>query len=565
MSKSYFDKNGQLQYVVSDDVEKCFSSNEVCQKQRRVGTSDEKSGADIATAYYVGGGMACRTNWWNTGYWNNWWGWGYNWSVYGNNLTFLYSEIDAPEAYRCGNYYSYYNCFNFYGQNCEDMEASSCGQPRIARCKTFNCISDYNDSNYCTLINGKDREERCCKAPSNFVCKEGECDYDYEIVKKEYTVEYELVKPAYTCSEKLTYPEKSCSTYIPVYSQSCTTTRQECSTSPEAKCDNGYYWFYGTKCPSNPPPVPEGYELKTSTTTSVENLWELDECDCGKNESGYYTCPSCYKCEDLEDCNYDLRSWNNWYWGGYGYSGYIGDDCCMNNFWGYWWGWQGYYNQPCPIDGDGSDNPWWCDGEECTQKGPGEESENETGPYTSYRVCMEDCLKDETGSTNRCIPDSKTYTRGYCCDSNFIDTMQKTITEGCAEEGPQYTKTTEEKLCDATSCGTDLMYERSDDMCTYSTKYCPSHRIIKTFSNAVYGYNPPIQGKQYWRICNSCDKIGNDECEKDPNSKCPSNTEGINLIQNIKYVGEEVLETKAIKLIMVFCKITTKPCAPSTE
>ena len=544
MSKTYFDKNGQLQYVASDETEKCFKDDQVCDSSR--------------------GSMACRTNWWYNGYWNNWWGWGYNWSAYGDNLTFLYSEIDAPDSLKCNGYNP--NCSNFSGQYCDDVAASSCGKPRIARCKTFGCVSDYNDNNYCVLINNKDREERCCKAPSNFECKEGECDYDYEIVKKEYTVEWELVTPSYACIEKPVYPDSSCTTYIPIYDTTCTRSKTDCSTEPKAKCDSGYYWWSNAKCPDYPNDMPEEYSVRTSAATSIENLWELDDCECGRNDSGYYTCPSCYKCEDLEDCNYDLRSWNSgWYWGAYSYAGYIGDDCCTNNFWGSWWGYYGIYNQPCPVNGDGSENPWWCDGSECSQKAVGDQSETDTGPYSGYKACMEDCLKDETGTTNKCIPDSKNYSRGYCCDSNFIDTMQDAINSQCAEEGPNYNKTTKEKLCDASSCGNDLIYERSDDMCTYSTKYCSTHKITRIFSNSIYGYDAPVQDKQYWRICNNCDKAGNDECEQDPNSKCPSNTEAINIVRQTKFVAEKVSEPYPVKLIMVFCKITAKECVVITE
>lgn len=579
MSKTYFDKNGTLQYAVKDENEKCFS--QTC--NIRTGTSDEKSGADVQIGDSTQGvvpAMSCRTSWWTNGYWNNWWGWGGNWGVYGDNLTYLYTEIDAPEAYRCGNidncyYYNpydpYYSWWNYwwYSLDCEDMQASSCARPRIARCKTYGCVSDYNSyySGYnCDIVNGKDREIRCCKAPSNFECKEGECDYDYEIVKKEYTVEYELVRPAYSCIEKYKYPKTSCvpHTSIPSSNIFCEQNITECSTDPEAKCETGYNWWFNGKCPENPEKPKEGYEKEISTSTSVVSFWELDDCNCGYNkDSGYYSCPSCYKCEDFEDCNYDLRASNNgWYWNNYGFGGYIGDDCCNSGYWG--WGWWGYWGfGPCPIDaGDGSENPWWCDGSECMQKASGEELETDSGPYTTYLKCMENCLKDEkSGSTNKCIADSKSYTRGYCCDTNFIEQMQNNIKNGCYEEGPKYTKNTKEKICSADVCSNDLIVERGDDMCTYSTKYCPSHKVTQTNTGVLYTYDPPIQEKAYNRICNDCEKASNDECEKDPESKCPANTELPLLRDTKKYFEDEVLETQTITLTMVFCKITIKECA----
>ena len=125
MSKAYFDKNGILQYAAKDEDEKCFNSSQICD------TSINS--------------MACRTGWWRNGYWNNWWGWRYNWGVYGENLTYLYTEIDAPEAYRCG---TVDNCPGYWwaSYDCDDVQASSCGKPRIARCKTYGCVSDYNTS-----------------------------------------------------------------------------------------------------------------------------------------------------------------------------------------------------------------------------------------------------------------------------------------------------------------------------------------------------------------------------------------------------------------------------------
>jgi hypothetical protein len=542
MSKTYFDKDGTLRYVAKDETHKCFDASQTCSSNSN--------------------NMACRTNWWYNGYWFGWWGWHGNWGVYGDNLTYLYTEIDAPEAYRCG---AIDNCPTGGSQNCDDISKNSCGKPRIARCKTYGCVSDYNGyyGNYnCDIVNGKDREIRCCKAPSNFQCKEGECDYDYEIVKKEYTVEYELVRPAYSCIEEYEYPKEACAPHdaIPSDGTFCEQNITECSTEPEAKCETGYNWWLNNKCPENPEKPKEGYKKEISTSTSVVNFWELDDCNCGYN-NGYYSCPSCYKCEDFEDCNYDLRGYNNgWYWNNYGFGGYIGDDCCNSGLWG--WGWWGYWGfGPCPIDaGDGSDNPWWCDGSECVQKASGQQSETDDGPYTTYLKCMENCLKDETGSTNKCIPDAKTYTRGYCCDSNFIEQMQNNIKDGCYEEGPKYTKKTKEKLCSASSCSNDLIVERDDDMCTYGTKYCPSHKVIRTDTGALYTYDPPIQEKAYNRICNSCEKATNDECEKDPQSKCPANTE-LPLLRNTKkYFEDEVLGTASIKLTMVFCKITTKEC-----
>ena len=543
MSRAYFNKTGVLKYDLKDDTEKCFDSSEIC-----------KSSIN---------NMACRTNWWRDGYWGGWWGWGYGyWGVYGDNLTYLYTEIEALEAFRCG---TINHCAGDYysSQYCDDLAASSCGKPRIARCKTYGCVSDFNTNNYCSLINGKDREERCCTAPSNFECKEGECDYDYEIVKKEYTVEYELVKPSYSCKEKTPYPESACIGHFGIskYSSQCQTSRSECSTDPEAKCDRGYSWWYGAKCPPEDNPPPEGYGAVASDVTSVSKFWELDDCDCGFNEETQeYTCPSCYDCEDFEDCNYDLREYNTgWFW--YGYNGYIGDDCCFGGLFGPSFG---YYSiGPCPIDaGDGSDNPWWCNGTDCEQKKDGDEDESDTGPYTSYKKCMEECFKDETGGTNKCIPESKSYTRGYCCDSKFIENMQDAIDNKCSEEGPKYTKTTKETLCNSSNCSNDLIYEREDDMCTYSTKYCKSHQVTQTKSNVRYGYEPPIQDKAYFRICASCNKESNDECEADPLSKCPANTDIPVLKEQVVYKGEEVTESVIVKLIMVFCKITTKECVP---
>ena len=551
MTSTYITKSGDIEYCYKDSNQKCFDKGETCNSRN--------------------GRMACNTGWWLSGWWDRWWGWNGYWGVYGDNLTYLYTEIDAPDEYICG-----YNRPCFTRVHCDDeLTDGVCAYPRIKRCKTYRCVGDFNNYyyNHCSTVNGKDREQRCCKAPSDFSCEEGECDYDYEIVKKEYTIEYELVRPAHSCTERPEYPETHCSNYIPTYNDTCYIHQASCS--PQEKC---LATGQQPSCVEDTPP--DEYELVDTEVGGLSNYlysywywfystpgitwdYELDDCDC--------KCSRCTACDNY-DCDFAGYGYGygyyGWGWGGY-FDG-IGSDCCGSP--GYYTGysWVGYpinwWGGICPEkQGDGSTKPWYCsEGGDCAQVDDTEEDFDgslfASGPYTSYTSCREACSDD-----NKCIPPDRNYTRGLCCDENFkkqIDSIKK---DSCSSIGPTYKEKVKKSLCSAGDCATDVVTSYEKQMCTIdNSKFCTTSKVERTRSRKTYSYNPPIPDQAFEIICDSCNPSTNEECQKNPNSKCPSGTEAkvIKIVNNFN--PEEIISTASVKMVTVFCKITTKKCEPKT-
>lgn len=543
MTTTYVNKNGSIEYCYKDSKQKCFDKNQTCSSRNAQ--------------------TLCNVGWWWGYYWGAWWGWGGYWGVYGDNLRYLYTEIEAPDEYMCG-----YNRTCFTRVYCDDeISDGVCTFPRVAKCKTHRCVGDYNTYYYdaCFTINGKDRESRCCAPPEDFKCEEGECDYSYEIVKKEYTVEYELVRSSYVCSERVKYPEEHCAVYgMGPYADTC--FKYQFSCTPEEKCTTN------PLCKEDTPP--EGYDLEETEVGAYGYYWwwwwynqgitwdyELDDCDC--------KCQPCVTCDDY-DCNF--AGYDNYYcdWGWGGYFGGIGTDCCGHpGYTGYYWngcGWVGRLGICPEKKGDGSNKPWYCStGDDCEQVDDTDENFDAdnyvSGPYTSYSSCIQACVED-----NKCIPPDRNYTRGLCCDTNFKKQMDNIKDSDCTEVGRSYKEKAEEVLCSSSGCSTGITRKYNKEMCTIdNSKFCKTTKVERTRSRKVYSYQPPIQDKAYARICNSCDPKANEECENDPLSKCPSNTEAIILKTKTTYHPEEVVDSTEAKLVVVFCKITTKKCKPSKE
>jgi hypothetical protein len=318
--------NGKIEYCFDDAERQCFDTDSTC------------------STYSAN--TSCNLGWWWGDYWGGWWYPGYGWGVYGDNLRYLYTELEAPDEYRC-NYTR-----PFFGRIYCDDEISKGANvyPRIARCKTYRCVGDYNfyQYDYCATINGKDKASRCCGPPEGFTCKEGECDYDYEIVTKEYSVDYELVRPAYVCKERIEYPESYCGYKTVPLIDSCFIHQSSCS--PPEKCTTN------PLCKEDEPP-PGPYKLIDTEigagfyynyfniywwwiygwNQGIFWSYELEDCNC--------KCPSCATCSEY-DCDFAGYGgmWGWWY---SGYFGGIGTDCC------------GAPPAICPEQvGDGSSNPW---------------------------------------------------------------------------------------------------------------------------------------------------------------------------------------------------------------
>lgn len=554
---SYIDKNGKLQYCSTDSTRKCLEFNDTCDKST--------------------GSMACNTPWWAGGYWSGWWGWNPYWDVYGDNLTYLYSEIDGPEWAFCGDYW--YGWWWYGGgsqdcgldnSDCANVTNTNCGRPRLKNCKRYNCVGT-NTIQDCTIINGKDREKRCCKAPSNFTCKEGQCDYDYSIVIKEYSVDYERVTGGGSCIDNAglyeEYPETSCEPSVLITDSICTDNIYGCS--PEDPCDSQkcveakkfgwekegdepsdiYYWYY------------YGYG---------GIVWEYDQIDCGCSTScgppAPTNCADCdqYPCNSYGSSVYYPGGWG--YWGGY-YGG-LGSDCC------------GAPPTLCPKQqGDGSDKPWWCSGTDCFQATQEQgKSYGFDGPYSSYTSCIQKCnVADETN----CIQPDHNYTRGLCCDTKFMKEQRKKIEDKqCLDSGPSYAEEKSENLCtDALGCGGGAVYNYSKQMCTFIPKYCKTKKVDRKRGYYTFSYEPEITDKNYECNCIQCPSTGgttekdfNDylqgvaNCKKQECYKCPSGSQKP-LLKRTKTVvtgGGTVTDTAKVTLKVVYCKITTKQCSPKT-
>ena len=306
--------------------------------------------------------------------------WGYYGRI-GDDLIFLYSEVEAPDEYLCNyprvcgsNYYyswsynNFYNYWWYYGYNdyyqnysnactsntwstgywwgwsgeqrpkCDD-ERGDCTFPRLVNCKTRRCVNGtYSSYDNCQAINGEDRK-RCCALPTGWNCAENEnydgsagCDYSYAIVKKTYTVEYELVKDPYVCVEEYPeYPETSCESFYSYYSW-------------YYYYNNGNYFYnnfpvssYPDKCYTcvtncDPPQRCVGQSSDGSCVGSCcpgtepkEHYTKIDTQIFRKSwrfekEDCACTCQPCLKCSEYDDCTFaNYTSLGNSFYYGYDY------------------------------------------------------------------------------------------------------------------------------------------------------------------------------------------------------------------------------------------------------
>jgi hypothetical protein len=601
----YIKLDGSFAYCDDDPDKKCVDGSQVCSTGSR--SSDEKN-------VYNGSGMMSCGNWWGSGYWTGWWNWSYSYGFLGDNLIFLYSEVDAPDEYvcgyprNCGTYggffgWSWWWWFGGFSYYCSE-DTGDCNYPRIKSCKTNRCVDNtygyYYSSSICDYINGKDRADRCCKKPENFSCKEGECDYEYEIVKKTYSIEYELVKPSYWCQDPPELPATSCTpiqNVINFASDKCYETKSYCG--PKNKCPTistdeknnpkETYW-----CDPDATKPSKGYTELADEPFAV--VWDYPPKDCNTN------CSRCIPCDE-DDCTFAYYDTYNWGWGGWSFFNNIGTDCCDSG---------GLYGRPslCPseIIDDGSGNPWWCSGTDCVQMAEGEETEGFTGPFTSRISCMSKCNED----TNKCIPPDPSITRGLCCDKKFMDQMEKALEETqCNEQIERKTQNVTQILCtgndgistsdgskwipeksgadvvvgsvnfnnsltnfNSVSCENIPTFKYTKEICGYQPKYAEVEKTIHTRSNKIYEYAPEIP-KQYFQDfaqCGSvvCDQDAYAQCRKNfadtwGGNDCPSNSKTPLIKQNGKFNAQEIVSTATVSVVVVFCKVTTKPCAPSEE
>jgi hypothetical protein len=523
---AYLDQSGFVKYCSSDTKRRCAVLDKTC---------DRNSGS-----------MACSTPWWTAGYW---YGWNPYWDVYGENLTYLYSEIEGPDWVFCGNYWywwmsGYQDC-GIHDSDCDNISNTDCGKPRIKKCKKYNCINNNNIPD-CTIINGKDRETRCCKKPDGFVCQPGECDYTYTIVKKEYTVDYERVAGGGTCKDTSalydSYPETSCYQGVTVVDSKCVTSVYGCTPPDECSPDRCVPATKDGWDPVGEEPSHDWFWLGIT--------WEYDLIDCECN-----TCAICTDCTEY-DCNTygnSLLFPGGWgYWGGY-YGG-IGSDCC------------GAPPQLCPKHyGNGSNNPWWCSGTDCLQytDAVGKASGFE-GPYSSYATCIKQC--GNFIEENNCIPSDYTYTRGVCCDNKFMTENRKKIDEGeCLDTGPSYNETNIQSLCtDSFGCGGNAVYNYSKEMCTFVPKYCKTKKVERQRGYYNFTFSPEIPDKDYECNCIICDSDESvlESCKAQDCYMCPKGSQKpiVTLDRTVISGGGDVIEEVTVKLIVVYCKITTSEC-----
>jgi hypothetical protein len=531
--------------------------------------ADKKCGESVCSTR--NGKMPCG-NWWGSGYWSGWWNWSYYYGFLGDNLIFLYNEVEAPDEYLCG-YPRQCNVFggwwfgNFFGQYCSE-DIGDCNYPRIKSCKTSRCVDTtysnyyYGYGDFCNTLDGKDRADRCCKKPEDFECKEGECDYDYEIVKKTYSIEYELVKPSYFCSDPPPNVASSCDGgFAANANSSCYEERNYCG--PKNKCpqissdEKGiiqeYYW-----CDPDATKPSKGYTEMSEEQYQV--IWDYPPDDCDTN------CTRCIPCDE-EDCNFAWYDNYNWGWGYWSYFGTIGSDCCDSSGFG-------QYSRPqiCPttVTDDGSGNPWWCTGTDCVQMAEGEETVGFTGPFSSRSSCIRSC-QDET---NKCFAPDPTTTTGLCCDRDFMEKVEKALENECNEQTPRKTQKVKQTLCSGKNCQDSVIFNYSKEICGYQPKYASVTKTVHTKSRKLFSYSPKIPDKNFadYQQCSGsiCNEDNYAKCRENfaafwGGNDCPSNTTRAIITQTSKFNPQEIVGSATVSVVAVFCKVTTKPCVPSEE
>ena len=549
--EGYIKLDGKFVYCDNDSNKKCLDASKLC------------SARD--------GMMSCG-NWWGSGYWSGWWNWSYYYGFFGDNLIFLYNEIDAPEEYICGYPrecdiytagYSYGWWYGWYGNQLCEQDIGDCNYPRIKNCKTNRCVYDtytgYYDYYYgyygygtaCNTISGKDRADRCCKKPEDFQCEEGECDYDYEIVKKTYSIEYELVKPSYFCNDPPPNPTTSCNGTTTTVNDKCYESLSYCG--PKNNCpqnyygdDTDYYW-----CDPDATKPSKGYSEIAEEV--YQTIWDYPPTDCDS------PCARCIECSE-DDCNFAYYNSYNWGWGSWSYFSNIGSDCCDGG---------GSYGRPgiCPTDimDDGSGNPWWCTGTDCVQMEEGDETESFTGPFASRLSCIKACNDD----TNKCVEPDPNVTTGLCCDKTFMKQLDTALKNECNEQIPNKSQKVKETLCVGTNCQDSAIFTYSKEICGYKSKYSPVTKTVHNKSYKIYEYAIPIPEKNFADACvNYCNQDSYDACRKNfadvwGSNDCPKNTQKAIYTQTTKYNPQEIVGTATVSVIAVFCKVTTKKCVPS--
>jgi hypothetical protein len=555
----YIKLDGSFAYCDDDADKKCVDASQVCSSYN--------------------GRMACG-NWWGSGYWTGWWNWSYYYGFFGDNLIFLYSEVEAPDEYLCGYprscslYTGSYGDLWWFGllgsQYCAE-DFGDCNYPRIKNCKTSRCVqgsySNYYYGSYwgiCDYINGKDRAERCCKKPANFTCEEGECDYDYEIVKKTYSIEYELVKPSYFCNDPPPNPESSCDFFqfnVTTVPEKCYQKLNYCS--PKNKCpqissdEKGnvkeYYW-----CNPDDTKPAKGYEEISDEPYQV--IWDFPPKDCDEK------CSRCIPCGE-DDCNFAWYNNYNWGWGYWSFFNSIGSDCCDSGIFA------GQYTRPqiCPstTTDDGSGNPWWCTGTDCVQMAEGEETEGFTGPFASRTSCVSECNDD----TNKCVPPDSTITSGLCCDKKFMEKLEEALqTDNCNEQVERKSQQIKETICVGKNCQDSVVFNYTKEICGYKPKFAEVEKTVHTRSYKLYEYAPEIPKQNFadYIQCGGliCDQDAYAKCRADfaaewGSNDCPTGSKRLLEKQTVQFKEQEIVGTTTVSVVAVFCKVTTKPCAPS--
>jgi hypothetical protein len=570
MTEIYFTKNGSVEYCSDYAEQGCIDHRDTCSSTNGVR-------------------LAC-----NMGAWLENWSEdsvlsSYNSSI-GELKKHLYTTIDAPDEYMC-DYNMIYPAITSEGM-------TLCGSDRIvltriAGCKTSACVSNAS-YDYGANKNGIDKANRCCKAPSDFQCESGECDYEYSIVTEEYSVDYELYKPASKCItlDRVPNGDFVCFgfglvNHPLIVTDTCFIEQQSCKLSSPFRCNDAN----NKSCKEDT--APAGYTLVDSKDIIT---WSYEQKDCNCT-----TCINCISCDQL-DCtlgpvfNNTIAGESLYYFGLVPEAWRLGGtDCCGFRLAGF-----KATNAPseffssilppplCPIYGDGSENPWYCYNDSCIQVDDTSQdfdrSLYESGPYGSHRDCTSQCSDELV-----CMPPDKNYTRGECCNKNFqkemYDSEKPIITiiggtgpglgggtgsggsafgntgngqtisvkDSCRTIGPRYTK---EYSYILPGCDEKIVTDKKE-MCTIdNSKVCENERIVITNSAKTYAYKRPNLDKRYNVLCSSCNPAENLDC-----LPCPKNTQAILLKNEYTFFPEEVIDSKTIKIKLVYCQITVKSCA----
>lgn len=530
------------------------------------------------------------------------------------NLSYLYTEIDAPD-----NYFSDYprictlidwsntpvstystlwwwwgwsfssNISNIgSSQNCNDT-FGDCSFVRIKNCKTPNFLTRITSENTseidgswgCSLSLGKSLENRCCIPRDGSDCVPGSCGYIIKKIVKSYAIDYELVNPAYICSTTVSLPSKSCTGHPTIINDKYYSELSRIYCTMNSTCE--------AKDPISGKSCDDKNNLKfPKKFTTIESedidkiLWSYNPSGCINNG-----CNQCYNYES-RDCTLPCAGvsssstpswWKNLRRGNYTYShdyrDNIGSDCCDQSL-----------PEACPKlyqDNYSEDTTWYAVSTNGSITCSTQKEGFIGGPYAS----LEECFSATITESDRCYPPQATLWKGLCCDIDFMKELNDKVyplDNSCYEQHPTTTVERPLLIC-KTSNGIGLEKKINVDYCGYKKKYTEmvqdqfqyitQHLSCDTSYLPTKAYLPLLNCLQYICDCpygqdclNSYWENSLNDCMGDIAAYWTGNRNNISfptaadpiVKRTTVFHPEEILEQRSVSINVVFCGMSTFTC-----